>query len=844
MADKSPNWQNRQAQNIEQMMSDASSMGNRIKSTTEQVTKAVDDQANRGIGKIGTRIKRAVTDLAQNLMATFGRTSKRIDSQFYNATEGITKNAKKAQKAIKELDIKEGKDSFLKRFNDHASHLKEHLPVLREGIEVITKFTGVAAGMGAMIASINIPLAAFIALTAAIAIAVVKVAEKIVGLTKDTEDLWQAMGGMDKLQNFMNMIDGLQRSTTLSSDKIIELGRAFYAAGNDMSAGNMQLQSYLDAAGKAQKIWGTSGDTLAKFARTMSDAGKTGGEFYDQLNALHGMVQDGKLTFNDLNDAISEAEETWKNFGGTGSMSLGILTEEIGNLKAHFKSMNLDVKETGAYMNQMFGTDIKSRRRLAAMTSRRSGGNYFADFNMQTEDSTGYHRKMSGDYLREIAAQFGDKGFLAGDDLDHKYNAEERFKIHNQLPMMQSHLERMGYKNMGSTLSSFQNFASGRIAKGEDIEKLITEFTQKTTQYNPNHTGLNGAIDAHKATPAGMMETVGNTLDSIATKFATLLIPAVLGILKGVEMLTHMDLFKMGNDMLNGLPGGSRDGGGGTGTNRGANPGGSIPLAPGGAVNGAPKSNHAIMQDTMQYLISRGVSPNAAAGIVGNMMVESTGRTGAIGDGGTSGGLFQWHNGRKAALNKYAAAHHMPWTDRKTQLDFMLQESNARGDLGAVNNASSPAEAAMIWQNRFERPDPKYAHSDLRRRRAIEAAGMTTAVPAVTGQVLPMLQPMMGEPISPKMSMTSGGALGAYMEGGVNSNMSKDALGEIFAGQLGLDYKGSGHKDVLKKLDEIADHLNETKTNAKKHQDTIQREMRVSNPNSQAQTTAIKRHSA
>jgi hypothetical protein len=63
----------------------------------------------------------------------------------------------------------------------------------------------------------------------------------------------------------------------------------------------------------------------------------------------------------------------------------------------------------------------------------------------------------------------------------------------------------------------------------------------------------------------------------------------------------------------------------------------------------------------MSHLSSMGYSPNAAAGIIGNFQQESGLNPSSIGDGGTSGGLGQWHTGRFAGLQAFAQQYVTTW---------------------------------------------------------------------------------------------------------------------------------------------------------------------------------------
>lgn len=90
---------------------------------------------------------------------------------------------------------------------------------------------------------------------------------------------------------------------------------------------------------------------------------------------------------------------------------------------------------------------------------------------------------------------------------------------------------------------------------------------------------------------------------------------------------------------------------------------------------------------------------------MGNIQRESGwDPTNASGDGGTSGGLCQWHLGRFDGLKNYAARHGIPWQSTQAQFGWMRVELNSGyADVRlAMMGATSPESAAAYWASRFE----------------------------------------------------------------------------------------------------------------------------------------------
>lgn len=112
----------------------------------------------------------------------------------------------------------------------------------------------------------------------------------------------------------------------------------------------------------------------------------------------------------------------------------------------------------------------------------------------------------------------------------------------------------------------------------------------------------------------------------------------------------------------------------------------------------------------MKYFQSRGWSKEQAAGILGNLLAESSLNTGARNagdgrDGSDSIGVGQWNSDRAKALKDFAALNRADWRDFGIQLAFVDHElrtsEKAAGD--ALRNAKdiTGATEAMIM---YERP--------------------------------------------------------------------------------------------------------------------------------------------
>ena len=107
-------------------------------------------------------------------------------------------------------------------------------------------------------------------------------------------------------------------------------------------------------------------------------------------------------------------------------------------------------------------------------------------------------------------------------------------------------------------------------------------------------------------------------------------------------------------------------------------------------------------QKIKNFFLSKGLSREAVAGIMGNLYAESGFRTHIYGDKGTSAGIAQWHAGRLSNLKKFGGDK---WTDLDTQLNYLWNELNGpyAKTLQALRNAKTVGEASHAFGYGFER---------------------------------------------------------------------------------------------------------------------------------------------
>jgi hypothetical protein len=118
----------------------------------------------------------------------------------------------------------------------------------------------------------------------------------------------------------------------------------------------------------------------------------------------------------------------------------------------------------------------------------------------------------------------------------------------------------------------------------------------------------------------------------------------------------------------------------------------------------------ATADDIIDFFVDKGLSVAGAAGIAGNLFVESGFKTYNLGDHGTSNGLAQWHNDRWTGPNGFEAwcseNGHDPWSV-DGQLEFLWWELTTRYNslvTDLKNEDITPSSAAFMFAQQFERP--------------------------------------------------------------------------------------------------------------------------------------------
>ncbi|WP_408071584.1 phage tail tip lysozyme [Butyrivibrio sp. JL13D10] len=107
----------------------------------------------------------------------------------------------------------------------------------------------------------------------------------------------------------------------------------------------------------------------------------------------------------------------------------------------------------------------------------------------------------------------------------------------------------------------------------------------------------------------------------------------------------------------------------------------------------------------------------AGSGVLANIEKESSFRTGANGDGGTSYGICQWHADRMSRLRAWCDDHGFDWHDLEGQLNYLEYELNTYYPntlsivRGVKNSKKGAYNAGHDWCYYFEIPADREAKS-------------------------------------------------------------------------------------------------------------------------------------
>ena len=140
--------------------------------------------------------------------------------------------------------------------------------------------------------------------------------------------------------------------------------------------------------------------------------------------------------------------------------------------------------------------------------------------------------------------------------------------------------------------------------------------------------------------------------------------------------------------------------------------------------NSGVQTGKANQDSIYNYLAQKGFNDAAISGILANIQHESGFDPTALGDGGTSYGICQWHLGRWDRLKSYCAENNLDVNSVEGQAAYLVYElenyypSTYEKIKNVPNNSQGAYDAAYEWTVNFEIPDDKYNRGDQRGRTA------------------------------------------------------------------------------------------------------------------------------
>jgi hypothetical protein len=149
-----------------------------------------------------------------------------------------------------------------------------------------------------------------------------------------------------------------------------------------------------------------------------------------------------------------------------------------------------------------------------------------------------------------------------------------------------------------------------------------------------------------------------------------------------------------------------------------------------------PKAHQSGTKDQMlQYFQDRGWSKAQAAGIVANLMSESSGKTDAVGDSGKAYGIAQWHSDRQQAFKDFTGKD-IRESDLIEQMAFVQHELTqgmfkSAGD--KLRKANDAGDAGSIISRYYERPRDVEGEAARRAASAQAMVGIPDAASATAG---------------------------------------------------------------------------------------------------------------
>lgn len=126
----------------------------------------------------------------------------------------------------------------------------------------------------------------------------------------------------------------------------------------------------------------------------------------------------------------------------------------------------------------------------------------------------------------------------------------------------------------------------------------------------------------------------------------------------------------------------------------------------------------------LDFWMSKGYSLEQASAIMANVQHESKGDPGAIGDGGSAKGLFQWHSKRRKDIMSATGIdiNNAGYSDQLKAAAWEMKNGDTGFDDAHFRSIKDPAKAAAYFSSYFERPADKTGQALARGKTALGIA--------------------------------------------------------------------------------------------------------------------------
>ena len=273
--------------------------------------------------------------------------------------------------------------------------------------------------------------------------------------------------------------------------------------------------------------------------------------------------------------------------------------------------------------------------------------------------------------VNALAKQFGGSGEEGGTIAEFLYQNERtlgRKNILDYLKNVQTTYRNSPPEAQATILSSLPPALASAI-QGGDIDAQIASLKEltKTTQE---------ATQAAREFDKNLSE-LGTTIQGKFTQALTPLLGITNDYIKSPD--TSHFLWDSGTRLMNDIFG-KKDSGSQTSTSASGN-----------------------LKQSMAYWLSRGLSPDQAAGLVANEQAESGGNPLAIGDSGQAAGAFQWHLDRRAKILQGTGID-VETAGHEKQLEAAEWELKQRGNWAGLMQTHGAENASAYITKNFEIP--------------------------------------------------------------------------------------------------------------------------------------------